>query len=523
MAISNVQLNNTFDQFRQTFNDAANAITALTDGGNSRISTNTVTANTFTANNLTSGRVALVGTDGLIQDDSGMTYNPTTDVLTLSGTTDSSTPFDGTLVVSGGVGIGKTLRVYGNTYITGNLVVLGANTELSTTQININDALLQLANNNTSDLVDIGIFGQYNQGAANLHTGFFRDSLDDTWKLFKSYNQEPTTKISTSANNFAYADLAVHGLSANNNVNVATGRGYRVNNVEVLNATTLGSSVVNVGTIASGTWCANFGTISGANLTNLNASNVTSGSIASARLGTGVANNTTFLRGDGAWVSPQSNVCSVTLVSGGEGIAGQFLKSQGPGQPSTWDLAITSYAYEDRGNLRFTTPQNGSQAYVAGLGYFIFETPSTESDDDETSFVTSNGAWILSAPTWDTIRAYTEFERVGRNYSVLVDNTIGTFTTAPVCQSVNIPGAAPNDFYQVQAYCGCDYTGEVKARYDNANGCVIIIGSIPRVTSTSVSSTSVSSGSASTSTTTTTTVCGSFSSVCKWLVYVQKV
>jgi hypothetical protein len=460
MPITNIQFNNTIDQFRLAFNDAANTINTLIGGGAA------ISATSFAANNLTPGRVAIVGTAGLIEDDAGMTYNPTTDVLTLSGTTDSINPGTGTLIVSGGVGIGKNLHVSGNTFISGNLIVLGSTTEFSTTQIKVNDPLLQLANNNTSDLVDIGVFGQYNSGAANLHTGLFRDSLDDTWKLFKSYSAEPTTKISTSANNFAYADLAVHGLSANNNVNVATGRGYRVNNVEVLNATTLGSSVVNVGTIASGTWCANFGTISGANLTNLNASNVTSGSIASARLGTGVANSTTFLRGDGAWVAPRE--------------------------------AITIYAYEDRGNLRFTTPENGSQAYVTGLGYFIFEAASTESDDDETSFVTSNGAWVLSAPTWDTIKAYTEFERVGRNYSVLVDNTIGVFATQ-VCQSVNIPGAAPNDFYQVQAYCGCGYSGEVRARYDNANGCVIIIGS-------------AGSG-----------LSASFSSVCKWLVYVQKV
>jgi hypothetical protein len=173
-----------------------------------------VTAN-VTANNLTSGRVAIVGTSGIIQDDSGMTYNPTTDVLTLSGGTEASNATSGTLVVSGGVGIGKNLYVTGNTFISGNLTILGSNTELSTTQINVNDPLIQLANNNTSDLVDIGIFGQYNSGAANLHSGIFRDATDGTWKIFKSYSAEPTTKIFPAANNFAYADLNVNSLTAN--------------------------------------------------------------------------------------------------------------------------------------------------------------------------------------------------------------------------------------------------------------------------------------------------------------------
>ena len=255
MAISNIQLNNTFNDFRTAFNTAANTITALTDGGSGSIVTNTVTANTLTANNLTtgrilsvgasgliqddsglffngtsdilyvsgstvtanvtannltSGRVAIVGTSGIIQDDSGMTYNPTTDVLTLSGGTDASNATSGTLVISGGVGIGKNLYVSGNTFISGNLTVLGGNTEISTTQINVNDPLIQLANNNTSDLVDIGVFGQYNAGSGNVHSGIYRDANDGVWKLFRAYSAEPTTKISTSANNFAYADLNVN-------------------------------------------------------------------------------------------------------------------------------------------------------------------------------------------------------------------------------------------------------------------------------------------------------------------------
>ena len=308
MAISNIQLNNTFNDFRTSFNTAANTITALTDGGSGSITTNAVTANTITANNLTtgrilsvgangliqddsglffngtadvlyvsgstvtanvtannltsgrvalvgtgglvqddagltyntttdvltinggivtanvtannltSGRVAIVGTSGIIQDDSGMTYNPTTDVLTLSGGTESANSTSGTLVVSGGVGIGKNLYVSGNTFITGNLTVLGANTELSTTHINVNDPLIQLANNNTSDLIDIGIFGQYSAGAGNVHSGIFRDSTDGVWKLFRAYSAEPTTKIFPAANNFAYADFSVNALTANSYV-----------------------------------------------------------------------------------------------------------------------------------------------------------------------------------------------------------------------------------------------------------------------------------------------------------------
>jgi hypothetical protein len=276
MAISNIQLNNTFNDFRTAFNTAANTITALTDGGSGSIITNAVTANTITANNLTSGRVALVGTAGLIQDDSGMTYNSTTDVLTLSGGTESANSTSGTLVVSGGVGVGKNLYVSGNTFITGNLTVLGGNTEISTTQINVNDPLIQLANNNTSDLVDIGVFGQYNAGSGNVHSGIFRDSTDGVWKLFRAYSTEPTTKISPTSNNFAYADFAVNALTANsyvylNSQNVLRLGSANANYVGLKSSSAVGANVtwtlpatdgsVNQGLVTNGSGVLSFATV----------------------------------------------------------------------------------------------------------------------------------------------------------------------------------------------------------------------------------------------------------------------
>lgn len=71
--------------------------------------------------------------------------------------------------------------------------------------------------------------------------------------------------------------------------NLVSTKVYRINGTSVLSATTLGtgvtaSSLTSVGTITTGTWSASFGAVSGANLTNLTANNL-SGTIPSAVLG----------------------------------------------------------------------------------------------------------------------------------------------------------------------------------------------------------------------------------------------
>jgi hypothetical protein len=313
MTITTVALSNTFNEFRTSVNDV---ITTLNAGFGASAGTGT---------GLTSGRVVLGGTLGAFTDDASLTYDTSTDILTLAGTTDASSTTTGTLKVAGGVGIAKKLyvgtdlNVTGNSVFTGNVSFLGSNTLISTTVVNIEDNILQLSHLNPSDLVDIGFIGGYNNGA-NVHSGLFRDATDDTWKLFRNYTAEPSTTIDVSANGFAWANLAIGALSTANSITVATGQTYKVNNVDVLSATALGSSVVassltSTGTITSGTWSGSFGAVSGANLTTLNASNLSSGTVATARLATGTADATTFLRGDSTWASAAVSITDNTATN----------------------------------------------------------------------------------------------------------------------------------------------------------------------------------------------------------------
>jgi hypothetical protein len=118
---TNVALSNTFNEFRQAHNDVANTLTDLTTSTNSndlyadQISANTGLLASLTVNNLavisnlTSGRVVVAGASGTLSDDSGLTYNTSTDALTVGGT-----------LTSGNVTTGGTLNVTGASTLTGN-------------------------------------------------------------------------------------------------------------------------------------------------------------------------------------------------------------------------------------------------------------------------------------------------------------------------------------------------------------------------------------------------------------------
>jgi hypothetical protein len=142
----------------------------------------------------------------------------------------------------------QDLTVTGNVAFTGNTILVTANNLI------VEDNIIQLAKDNTTDIVDIGILGHYNDGA-NVHTGFFRDATDSIWKLFQNYPIEPgaNTNIDTSNADFEFASFKAHNITANG---VFYGNGSGLSSLDASNVSsgTLSSSRLPTSGVSSGTY-----------------------------------------------------------------------------------------------------------------------------------------------------------------------------------------------------------------------------------------------------------------------------
>lgn len=131
--------------------------------------------------------------------------------------------------------VANTGTFYHNVSIGGDLSITGNIVYSNVESYIVTDPLIQLAaNNNDTDLLDIGFFGNYNTGGgAHEHTGLFRDASDGIYKLFDGLQVTPTTFVDTANNTYNQATLQAY-LSS----------GALVSNSSALNITATGSIAV---------------------------------------------------------------------------------------------------------------------------------------------------------------------------------------------------------------------------------------------------------------------------------------
>jgi len=104
------------------------------------------------------------------------------------------------------------LETAGNAIIGGDLTVNGTTTSVNTNTLDVEDALIRLASGNTSDSVDIGFVGRYNDGADKF-AGIYRDATSNEFYIFDELvDSNLTDNVITQDGTFVLADTNVKAI-----------------------------------------------------------------------------------------------------------------------------------------------------------------------------------------------------------------------------------------------------------------------------------------------------------------------
>jgi hypothetical protein len=174
-------------------------------------STTTIPVLTINAKGLvTAATTATIATSFNIAADSGTTNAlDGGETLTFEGTTNEVT----TEVSANKIKIGLVANptIGGDLTVSGNLTVSGTRTDVNVTNMAVEDSLVSYATGNSSDAVDIGFFGKYNDGSDDLATGLFRDANDGKFHLFhESQETISGNVVDKTATGYAVASMVAN-------------------------------------------------------------------------------------------------------------------------------------------------------------------------------------------------------------------------------------------------------------------------------------------------------------------------
>ena len=212
-----------------TFTGTLDVNGAIDADGGANIAGGETVLSSATVSDLTDNRVVIAGTSGALEDSANLTFNGSQ--LGVTGTVNASSTVTGTAFHTGAEG--SAIRVTSNTIsgpatitldpagvgdntgkvvIAGDFQVDGTTTTVNSTTVTVADKNILVADGAANDAAANG-------GGITIESG----------------EGNKTFQFEATGDN----------LGSSENLNVATGKVYKINNVETLSATTLGANVVN--------------------------------------------------------------------------------------------------------------------------------------------------------------------------------------------------------------------------------------------------------------------------------------
>lgn len=210
-----------------TLNSTALALSGkLTVGANVTLDTATLSIGNSSANHVANSVLVQVA-------NSTGTANLTPTQLVIGSTVVGGNVTTTNINASANVNVSGTLSGV-DAVFSGNLTVLGSTVSVNTTQLQVNDPTIKLADNNqASDAVDAGFYSVFGNSTVTQYTGLARIHGTSEYQLFTGAIPEPTTTIPTSNVNYAIAQLKAYlnsgalvsnaatvSITANSTVNV---------------------------------------------------------------------------------------------------------------------------------------------------------------------------------------------------------------------------------------------------------------------------------------------------------------
>lgn len=117
-------------------------------------------------------------------------------------------------------------------------------------------------------------------------------------------------------------------------------------------------------------------------------------------------------------------------------------------------VIAVNLAYSSRATLRSGTPATGDLAIVENLGLFRFQVGSTEPDDDESCFATSNGRWLLEAVHWNVVSSWMDYPVVTAIKVEWSTSLTSVSANSTSTDTASVPGAAVGDAVAINLKSG---------------------------------------------------------------------